>query len=72
MSVTERPVMADTQTIAKVDVNYRWFADGVLAIWMMDCDDLSTEDAFRVIKCAVDHWIDEEVARQKVYNGQSR
>ena len=69
MSVTERPVTADTQTMAKVDVNYRWFADGVLAIWVTDCDDLSTEDSFRVIKCAVDVWIDKEVARQKVYNG---
>ena len=53
-----------SHTVGKTDVNYWWVDDGSLAIWVTDCDDLSSEDVFRVIKCAIGYWLDEELIRQ--------
>ena len=56
---------AGAHTVVKTEVNYRWANDGGLTVWIKECDDLSFEDTLRLIKVAVDYWLDEELVRQK-------
>lgn len=65
MSSTKAFLRRGTHTVLNIEVNYLWGVDGVLKVWVNDCDDLYFENILRAIKFAIKYWRDEEHARRK-------